>query len=283
MGTELIARGYDPMKGCAEAWSVDHADAVRAIHTAYAEAGAEVLQTNTFGALAPRLAKWNQAGQVEFLIARSVGVAHEAANLPVIGSLGPIAMDLGEAEIEAAYARSGAAMLASGVDGIHLETQCHPGEMAMAVEALRRTASGLPLIVSVSVMIGASGLETPMGVPFDRMLAALGKLTGLFDAVGVNCSLDAERIGPAVERLVELGLPVWVRPQARNSQKCVGGMSSETPDIFAQRAATLVTLGARAIGGCCGVGPEHIRALRKTMVGAEATPSAVQLKMEVGS
>ncbi len=277
MGTELIARGFDPTKGAAESWSVEHAEQVREIHAAYADAGAEVLQTNTFGALAPRLAKWNQANQVEFLIARAVGVAHEASpDLPVIGSLGPIAMDLGEAELDATYSRSGAALVAAGVDGIHLETQCTVLELTTAVIALRRVASGMPLIASVTAMIGSSGLETPTGVPFDRMVAALRKLNeaGLLDAVGVNCSLDAERIGPAVERLVELGLPVWVRPQARISQKCASGTSSETAQIFAQRAAALALVGARAIGGCCGVGPGAIRALRNTVVGAQSeTPS----------
>ena len=286
MGTELIARGFDPSKGSAESWSVEHADEVRAIHAAYADAGAEVLQTNTFGALAPRLAKWNQANQVEFLIARAVGVAHEASpDLPVIGSLGPLALDLGEAELDATYSRSGAALVAAGVDGIHLETQCNVVELTCAVMALRRVASGMPLVASVTAMIGSSGFETPTGVPLDRMVAALRKLieAGQLDAVGVNCSLDAERIGPVVERLAELGLPVWVRPQARSSQKCASGPSSETAEIFAQRAAALATLGARAIGGCCGVGPEFIRALRNTVVGAQSATPLQLVQTEVDS
>ena len=121
-----------------------------------------------------------------------------------------------------------------------------------------------PVIASMTLMPGVSGLETPHGVPMKKMVRAVEASEP--DAVGVNCSVEAERMRAAVEELHEaLALPVVAKPQAKMSDKCATGRSSESPEKFARDAAALVAAGASAVGGCCGVGPAGIAALKAAL------------------
>ena len=266
MGTELIARGLRVRQDCPEAWNLDRPDDVRAVHASYAQAGAELVQTNTFGASRPRLARFGQESRQKALIAAAVRLAREGApGLPVVASLGPtgetLALD-GSAELaklEDAFAEAAGLMAEAGADAIHVETQFHPGELGAAVRGARK--SGLPLDASMTLMPGASGLETPHGVPASRMIRALVEDSP--DAVGVNCAIEGERMRAAVELLREaFALPIWARPQAKMSPKCVVPKSEETPENFARWALALVDAGASAVGGCCGTNPQGIAALR---------------------
>jgi len=260
IGTELIARGLVVRSEPAELWNVTRPDDVRAVHAAYAAAGVDVLQTNTFGALGARLAKAGLADRREELIRAAVELARDAApGRTLVGALGPIGEPVGAGVIDD-YSSSARLLAAAGVEAIHLETQLHPAEVAAAVEGVRQGAPNLPLIVSMTVTVGDLGLETPVGVPLGRMIGALEAAEP--DAVGVNCSLDAERIRPAVVALrAATDRPIWVKPQAKVSQKCAAGQSRETVARFVGRAVALVAAGATAIGGCCGIGPALIAAL----------------------
>jgi methionine synthase I (cobalamin-dependent) len=163
-----------------------------------------------------------------------------------------------------AFAEAAAALAAAGVDAIHLETQFHPAELQAAIEGARQGAPGLPLIASMALMPGATGLETPHGVPIGKMMSALQAC--LPDAIGANCAVEAERMLQAVELLRErFDLPVWAKPQAKLSDKCATGRSSETPEKFARHARALAEAGAAAIGGCCGTTPASIAALRAAL------------------
>jgi methionine synthase I (cobalamin-dependent) len=260
IGTELVARGLSVRAEPAELWNVTRPEEVRAVHAAYAAAGVDVIQTNTFGALAGRLGKFGLAARRDELIRTAVALAREAApGRAVVGSLGPIGEPVHEGLAED-YAAAARCLAGAGVDAIHLETQLHPAELAAAVDGIRRGAEGLPLIVSVTLTVGASGLETPLGVPLPRMVKALDAADP--DAVGVNCSLDAERMRPAVVALrAATDRPIWAKPQAKVSQKCAAGESRETAARFVARGMELVRAGATAIGGCCGIGPALIAAL----------------------
>ncbi len=280
MGTELIARGLDARADLAERWVLDRPDAVREIHRGYVESGAEVLQTCTFGALRARLAPHRLAERLAEVCARGVSLAKlEAGRLPVVASLGPtgLARPVLDAEtareIAAQVAEAAAALAGAGADALHLETQYHPGELVAAAAGARRGAPDLPLWISVTVALGDGGLVTPHGVPLARMLAALREAAP--DAIGVNCSLDGERMRDAVERLVGSGLgPVVARPQARISEKCATGRSQETPSRFATHAAALFAAGAAAVGGCCGTHAGSIAALAGAVRATPATEAA---------
>ena len=276
MGTELIERGLDVRADIAERWVLERATDVSAIHRAYAAAGAQALQTCTFGALRTRLAPYGLQDEVTIICQEGVSLARAAADgRAVIASLGPtgVVVQAGSSglagRIEAEVAEAAAAL--TGADVIHLETQLSAEELVASAAGVRSAAPGMPLWISVTLMTGASGLETPHGVPLARMLKALAEARP--DAVGVNCSLDADRIRDAVERLVDANLgPVVARPQARVSEKCATGRSSETPTRFAERAARLFDLGAAAVGGCCGTSPASIAALAAMVPGHPREP-----------
>jgi 5-methyltetrahydrofolate--homocysteine methyltransferase len=270
MGTELIARGLDVRADIAERWVLERSDQVSAIHAAYAASGAEVIQTCTFGALAARLAPKGLANRQAEIISRAIDLAQAAApDLPVIASLGPsgLVKDPEHAndpslqqQLAEDYGRAAQAMSGRDLAAIHLETQLTPGELRTAVSAIRASAGDLPLWVSITVIFGSGGLETPLGVPISKMIQSLRDASP--DAVGVNCSLDGDRIRHAVEALVAANLgPVVARPQPRISEKCANGLSREAPEHFAQRALGLLEAGATAVGGCCGTTPATIAAL----------------------
>ncbi len=270
MGTELIARGMNVREDIAERWVLERADEVAAIHAAYADSGAQAIQTCTFGALRSRLGPKGLAGRQTEIIRKAIALAQTAApGRAIVGSLGPSGLvksarqaDEVAAELVEDYASAALAMLGQGLAAIHLETQLAPLEMHAAVAGIRRTASELPLWISITVMTGSSGLETPLGVPIYKMIQSLREISP--DAIGVNCSLDSDRISHAVEQLVAARLgPVIAQPQARISDKCANGISQERPERFAQRAMALFDLGAAAVGGCCGTTPATITALVK--------------------
>jgi 5-methyltetrahydrofolate--homocysteine methyltransferase len=271
MGTELIARGLRVREECPESWNRNRPDEVRSIHAAFAAAGAEAVQTNSFGGTRPRLARFGLADQLRPLLLAAVRLAREGApGLEVIGSLGPTGetLPLGNQPdlgwLEGTYAESASLLAEGGVDAIHLETQFHPTELTAAIRGTRAGAPSLPIVASMTLMPGATGLETPHGVPFAKMVRAVE--AGEPDAVGVNCSIEGERMLAAVEALRDaLPLPIWAKPQAKMSPKCVTPRSSETPDIFARHAMALVRAGASAIGGCCGVSPNMLLALRRAL------------------
>jgi 5-methyltetrahydrofolate--homocysteine methyltransferase len=271
IGTELIARGLRVRAESPESWNLSRPDDIRAVHAAYAEAGAEAVQTNTFGATRPRLARFGLADQLHDICEAAVQLAREAApRAIVIGSLGPTGETIplgGDSDLgwlRAAFAEPAAVLAAAGVDAIHLETQFHPAELQAAIAGVRAGAPSLPLIASMALMPGASGLETPHGVPMASMVRALK--ANLPDAVGANCAIEAERMLQVVLELRErLDLPVWAKPQAKISDKCATGRSKETPETFARHAVALVEAGASAVGGCCGTTPATIAALRAAL------------------
>ena len=272
MGTELVARGLDIRADIAERWVLDRPEVVTAIHAAYAASGAQLIQTCTFGAVRARLAPHGLADQVRPIICRAIELAKTAApDLPVVGSLGPSGLVLSPgfqdrallATLEADFAEAASAMLEGGADAIHLETQLTPAELLAATAGIRRVTETLPLFVSISVMTGSSGLETPHGIPINNMIRVLAQAAP--DAIGVNCSLDGERMAAAVALLIDAKLgPVLARPQARTSEKCSTGLSKESPQRYALRAALLFDLGAAGVGGCCGTTPAFIAALSET-------------------
>jgi 5-methyltetrahydrofolate--homocysteine methyltransferase len=273
IGTELIARGLRVQREAAESWNLERPDDVRAVHAAYVAAGAEAIQTNTFGATRPRLARVGLAERVAEVCIAAVRLAQSAAagRALVIGSLGPTGenLPLGATPdvgwLRAAYAEAAGALAAAGVCAIHLETQFHPVELRAAIEGTREGAPQLPVIASMALMPGVTGLETVTAVPMGKMMRAIDLAPP--DAVGVNCAIEAERMLAAVVALREqLALPIWAKPQAKLSEKCATGRSNETPEAFARRAAALVDAGASAVGGCCGTTPASIAALRAVLV-----------------
>lgn len=271
LGTGLIARGLDLTREPPEAWLLSRPDDVRAVHREFAAAGADVLQTNTFGLLrhrvtagSPLAADWRQLARLGVALAReaAAGLAH------VVASLGPtVARDVEPARLADLAGELALELSDAGAEALHLETSCDATELRTVMQAVRDAAPQLPLLVSVTVSVGQSGLETPLGVPLSRMLQVLD--ASLPEAVGVNCSLHVRRIRPAVAALAEWAdgrLPILAQPQVdQPAPDCKRPASPQLPEQFARDLLLLLDEGATLLGGCCGCRGEHLAAVRSLL------------------
>lgn len=275
MGTELIARGLDLSCAAPETWVLERPEIVREVHAAYVAAGADILQTCTFGATRPRLERVGLGEEVATVNRQAVDLARaEAAGRPVLASLGPTGIDpfsSGAAEaMAAAYRQQIAALAEAGVDGLHFETLYHPLEATQAVVAARQVAPRLPILLSATYALGDHGFQTPFGVPLAVMTQAL--LTAAPDALGVNCSLEARKMLGLVCQLRELVGPLQARPLALVVQPqggpaeidCRAPRRGSDVEAFVGGLQAILDrddMGVAMVGGCCGAGPAHIAAL----------------------
>lgn len=269
MGTMLHARGA-ALDECLEQLNLTRPDWVREIHLAYIRAGAEVIQSNTFGAGRPRLLDFglgNQAREINFQGVKLAREAREISGQPVLiaGSVGPLGRRVRRgqrllADVAAAAFREQIGVLwEAGADLLALETFSDLAELTVAVTAARET-SDLPLVAEVT--FGNDGILADGAGPGDAAHA----LAGLGVAVaGVNCSLGPARI---LEFLAEMhaaepALRLSVMPNAglpfRAGERMV---YPSAPHYFAARVPQFVAAGACLVGGCCGTTPAHIQAMR---------------------
>lgn len=302
VGTALIARGLDLGHEPPEAWLLRRPDEVIAVHAEFTEAGAEVLQTCSFGLvrlLAEPLSKLGaleSEAELAALVQQSVRLANQAAQHraspepteptkvntaaapTVIGCLGPTGRaGIDEGRLEASYGAAAHAFHAAGVAALHLETCLDPGELQLALRGIRRAAPELALMVSLTLSMGQSGPETPLGVPLGRMLRELDHHPLPLAMVGINCSQPARRLHAAVAALYSWTagrLPILVQPQVGEpAPDCRHPTRPESPERFARDLVRLLDEGASALGGCCGARGEHIRALRQALA-SQPRPSA---------
>jgi 5-methyltetrahydrofolate--homocysteine methyltransferase len=269
MGTELQARGLAPGES-PEKWARLHPMEVAEVHAAYAEAGADLLLTCTFGATPFKLAPAGLADETEAVNWALARIAREAApKALILGDIGPTGEmiepygDRTAEEIRDAFGRQ-VHGLADVVDGFMIETMSDLGEAVLALEAAKRIAPGKPVLVSLTYQKDAEGgnFHTMMGV--DPAGAARRLTEAGADAIGANCGSGCDDM-IAVVRLMagHTDRPLFAEPNA-GLPKLVNGRTvfDESPEVFAAKAPQLVAAGARLVGGCCGTTPRHIAALR---------------------
>lgn len=295
VGTGLRDRGLDLRVAPPEAWLLQRPEAVRALHAEFARAGADVLQTNTFGLLrlgwpGPRQSPLptelpadprGSAAALATLVEAAVRLCREGAAAAleappeVIACLGPSGLREDQMD-DAPGERSPAALLeeraellaalfaAQGVEALHLETWYQPWELIAVARGVRAGAPGLSLFCSLTLNPGHSGLETPSGTSLASMLRVLERVSP--DLIGVNCSQQARRMIPSVTALrawAGARVPVLAQPQVGAfGADCRGGAKEETPAQYTTAALRLLGAGASAVGGCCGCTGEHLAALR---------------------
>jgi homocysteine S-methyltransferase len=277
MGTQLYERGV-LYSACFEELNVSRPELVMRVHEDYVKAGAQVLESNTFGANALRLEKYGLSSRVRELNAAGVRVARAAAGTQayVLGSMGPSGYFLGEASsqdlstVKTALLDQARALLEAGVDALLVETFRQTRELQIAVEAAVEAAEGrVPVIGSASLDENGRMAE---GTPAEE-IARLAKEWGA-TMVGVNCSEGPMAVLAAVEKMVPLGLPVLAAPNAGLPRRIDERMVYvATPEYFGVYAHRMVYVGVRLVGGCCGTTPEHVRriAAAARMAGATAT------------
>jgi methionine synthase I (cobalamin-dependent)/5,10-methylenetetrahydrofolate reductase len=264
MGTVLYGRGVF-LNVCYDELSIRQPDLVRDIHREYVRAGAELLETNTFGANPLKLATYGLAGETERINAEAARLAREAAGerAAVLGAIGPLGVrvepfgELSLDEARAMYQRQARGLLEGGVQGFILETFSDVAELGAALQAVRG-CSDLPIIAQMTV--GTDG-KTHYGTDpavFGPELAAMGA-----DVIGVNCSVGPHGVLEAVEKLARVvSVPISAQPNAGLPRE-VGDRKiyMASPEYMASYSRRMVEAGARFVGGCCGTTPDHIRAI----------------------
>jgi homocysteine S-methyltransferase len=266
MGTSLIDTGV-PLDACMEALNEREPDRVTSIHAAFVAAGSQLVLTNTFGANRYRLERHGLADRVDSLCAAGVARARDAEPELVGGSLGPLGVRLqpygrvDPAEAFDAYREQAAALAEAGADVLVIETQTDVRELEQAVAAARDAAPGIALLASATFTRDDRTLlgDTPEVIA--RRLLDLG-----VDALGVNCGEGPAQMLRVIRTIAPLvaptGTPIIARPNAGGPTE-VGGrfLYPATPDYVGEIMRALLDEGVAIVGGCCGTGPAHTRAI----------------------
>lgn len=281
LGTWLVELGAVAVGACFEALNVDDPDAVERAHRDFLEAGSELIETNTFGANRFALAEHGLEGRVAELNREGAAIARRATEAHgsgfVAGSVGPLRVRLRpygrvrKADAFDAYAEQVEALAAGGVDLVLIETQSDLNEAEQALRAAREACD-------LAVVVGATFTRddrTLLGSSPEQVAQQLTELG--VDALGANCSE-----GPAqMLRLVHAmrphtRLPIVAMPNAGGPAR-VGDriLYPATTEYLAEHARAFLAAGASVIGGCCGTGPDHVRA----MAGALRAPRQLDLDL----
>ncbi|MGE0784518.1 MAG: bifunctional homocysteine S-methyltransferase/methylenetetrahydrofolate reductase [Sandaracinaceae bacterium] len=263
MGTALYERGVLYTNNF-DQQSLLKPDLIREIHRAHLEAGAEVLETNTFGGNRYRLASHRLEDEVEAINRAGVKLAREVAGADawVVGSIGPsgtIVKTVNEKEkpnLRAAFRDQAAVLAEEGVDALVLETFRQPEELTLAIEGARAgSREAVPLIAMLSFDAFGTTADGKQPDEVARMLVDLG-----VDAVGVNCADGPAGVYEMATRMLEGGLPVVAVPNAGLPRRVDGRFAyMATPDYFLVYARRMFKSGIRGVGGCCGTTAEHVR------------------------
>ena len=264
MGTMLQEGGLKP-GDCPELMNLEQPDVVQKIHEAYIEAGATMIETNTFGASALKLDHYGLEDRVKEINEAAVKIAHEASKgrAKIVGSLGPTGrfiVPLGDLEFEEAYRafyEQAKALADAGADYLLFETCIDIQEMRAGLLAAK-DATNLPIICQLSYSEDGRTVTGTDPQTAAITLEALGA-----DIIGVNCSLGPQELVPIVKTLAEnCSVPISVLPNA-GMPRLENGRTifPMGPEEFASWGAKLVAAGATYLGGCCGTTPEHIKAL----------------------
>ncbi|HEU4635578.1 MAG TPA: bifunctional homocysteine S-methyltransferase/methylenetetrahydrofolate reductase [Edaphobacter sp.] len=292
MGTMLYARGVFINRSYDEL-NLTQPELVREIHLEYLQAGAEVIETNTFGANAFRLEHFGLRDKVREINVAGVRLAREAVNQIrdkqgveafVAGAIGPLGVRLeplgkvGLDEARAAFAEQISALTEGGpgvgVDLLSIETMTSLTEAEQAIAAARAVAPEIPVIVMVTVDEEGNCLDGASAETAARRLSAVGA-----DAIGCNCSAGPATVLSVIERMRPVtDLPLVAMPNAGIPRAVEGRTIYMTsPEYMASFTRKLVKAGASLVGGCCGTTPSYTRAMRSALRALDAMETGAQV------
>jgi homocysteine S-methyltransferase len=275
MGTLLYAKGVFINRSYDEL-NLSQPDLIRAIHHDYLQAGAEIIETNTFGANSFRLARHSLADKVRDINLAGARIAREAAksfDVWVAGSVGPLGTriePLGKTSFEEArnaFREQIAALVEGGIDLLILETFGYLEEIHQAMLAAKDVSSSLPIVAQVTIDEDSNCLDGSDPETFAPKLVEWGA-----DVLGCNCSVGPVAMLDAIERVRAVtSLPLAAQPNAgiprsvdgRNIYLC-------SPEYMASYARKFVGAGVRLVGGCCGTTPDHTRVMKSALRVGEA-------------
>jgi methionine synthase / methylenetetrahydrofolate reductase (NADH) len=281
MGTLLYAKGVFINK-CYDELNLNQPDLIRSIHQEYLNAGAEVIETNTFGGNSFRLGRHGLGEKVTEINRRGAALAREAADafnlkkaaqVLVAGSVGPLGIriePLGKTSREEAresFRQQIIALVEGGVDLIVLETFGYLQELHQAILAAREVAPSIQIVAQVTIDEDGNCLDGASPETFTPKLDEWGA-----DVIGCNCSVGPVAMLEAIERIRRLTeKPLSAQPNAGIPRSIEGrNIYLCSPEYMASYARKFVNAGVSFVGGCCGTTPEHIKAMKSALRMAEA-------------
>ncbi|HEY1802042.1 MAG TPA: bifunctional homocysteine S-methyltransferase/methylenetetrahydrofolate reductase [Terriglobales bacterium] len=285
MGTLLYSKGVFINRSYDEL-NLSQPELIRGVHHEYLQAGAEIIETNTFGGNSFRLGRYSMGDKVKDVNLAGARVAREAAksfDVWVAGSVGPLGIriePLGKTSFEetrAAFREQIAALIEGGVDLLMFETFGYIEELHQALLAARDVDAKIPLVAQVTVDEDSNALDGSTPEIFAPRLEEWGA-----DVIGCNCSVGPVAMLEAVERIrAATSLPLAAQPNAgiprsvdgRNIYLC-------SPEYMASYARKFVAAGVRLVGGCCGTTPDHIRVMKNALRVGEARTKAATIAVK---
>lgn len=265
MGTMLYARGIFLNRSFDEL-NLTQPDLVAEVHKEYARAGADVIETNTFGANRVKLAAFGLADRVHAINVQGAKIARHAARdtIYVAGSIGPLGVRvepwgrMGLDEAEEIFREQARALVEGGVDLFVLETFGDVNEISAAIKAVRSVCD-LPIVAQMTTAEDGNSLDGVAPETFVPDLESRGA-----DVVGLNCSVGPAAMLEALERMARVAhVKLSAQPNAGKPREIEGrNLYLSSPDYMASYARRFINAGVRLVGGCCGTTPDHIRAIK---------------------
>ena len=270
MGSLLIQRGLQAGMP-PESFNLSHPEILEEIARLYLEAGAEILQTNTFGASPLKLADYSLEGKVDeinrnALISVQKAVRNKVYISASCGPSGKLLKPYGDTDPDALYEnfyQQLAVLIEGGVDIVCVETMTDLQEAVLAVKAAKSISPDIPVMATMTFDSTPKGFYTIMGVSIPAAIKRLSEAGA--DVIGSNCGNGIEKmiqIAQEFKKLTEIPLIIQSNaglPELRNDHVYY----PETAEFMAEKSQDLIQSGVSIIGGCCGTTPEHIRKIRQ--------------------
>ena len=278
MGTQLMMAGLES-GACGEEWNLTHPERVLGIQRRYAEAGSDVILTNTFGGSRIMLNRHGNAENVAAINKAGVDIVRQAFKEAgrdgyVIGDIGPFGGlmepygEFTEDQVRSAFEEQAQALVDAGADGIIIETQTGLEELGIGIAAAK--AAGAKCVIgsmAYDVTLDGSTFRTMMGIDPERAAEFMQEAGA--DVVALNCGtgMDMPRANEAIQRYKEAtALPVMAQPNAGQPKLInMKVVYDETPAEMVKGVVPLLETGTNIVGACCGSTPDHIRAFRGAM------------------
>lgn len=269
MGTMLYSKGVY-LHTCFDELNLTNPALVREVHREYIKSGAEVIETNTFGANRYKLKKFGLDDKVREINRAGAKIVREEAgqDIFVAGSIGPLGIKIepwgptAVEEAEQAFLEQAEALLDGGVDLFILETFSDINEIHQALKAVRRVGGTIPVVAEMTITEDGNSLYGTTPEVFTKKLEEWGA-----DVAGVNCSVGPAAMLQCVERMARVTrLPLSAMPNAGIPREVEGrNIYLCSPDYLAEYAKRFIQVGVKLIGGCCGTTPAHIKAISRAI------------------
>ncbi len=286
MGTMLYQHGVF-LNRCFDELNLADPALVQSVHAGYVEAGADFIETNTFGANRVKLSPYGLADDVDKINRAGVQIARAAAGEAVLvgGAMGPLGCELTEfgpmtaKEAGQIFRQQGSALVDAGVDLLILETFSNTEELLVALEAVGDMAE-IPIIAQMTVN---ERNETIYGERLDQALGRIAQRE-VVTAVGLNCAVGPSSMLNSLELALSItDKPVSVQPNAGMPRSVEGRqLYMCTPEYMAEYAKRFFEKGARIIGGCCGTTPDHIREIARAVRSVDKAAARTTVSVTVG-